>query len=388
MGRRLFENSGEFLLFLTLGLLFIGGVNIFSSSFVVASQDYNNSYHFLIRHGISMMIGGVGAYFIYRLDYRKVIKALPIWLGIVALLLALVLHFGIVVNGARRWLGPFFGFQIQPSELAKLVAIMLGAWYSSFCYRKGEVPTIFYWPTGVIFLFFGLIYLQPDFGTGLLVIAFFILTIIVGGLSLREMIGGGIVGLAAVGFVAVQAPYRFARLVHWWDPWEAQTAGGYQAVQSFLAIGSGGWFGMGGGQGISKFYYLPEAHTDFAFAVFAQEWGFLGVAGVLLLFFLFLISGLRIAQKATDPLGFCLATGMTLFIVLQAFGNGMMVSGLLPVTGIPMPFFSYGGSFMLTNLAAIGIILSVYRVRELADKGEGEKKSLRRDSERRAGDSE
>ena len=145
---------------------------------------------------------------------------------------------------------------------------------------------------------------------------------------------------------------------------------------------------MGGGQGISKFYYLPEAHTDFAFAVFAQEWGFLGVAGVLLLFFLFLISGLRIAQKATDPLGFCLATGMTLFIVLQAFGNGMMVSGLLPVTGIPMPFFSYGGSCMLTNLAAIGLILSVYRVRDLADKGEGEKKSLRRDSERRAGDSE
>mgnify|MGYP003602943798 FL=1 len=102
MGRRLFENSGEFLLFLTLGLLFIGGVNIFSSSFVVASQDYNNSYHFLIRHGISIGIGGFGTYFIYRFDYRKVIKALPIWLGIVSLLLALVLHFGIVVNGARR----------------------------------------------------------------------------------------------------------------------------------------------------------------------------------------------------------------------------------------------------------------------------------------------
>ena len=384
MKSRLFESSGEFLIFLTVVLLFIGSVNIFSASFVIAGQQFGNSYHFLIRHLASIVAGSVAIFLIYRMDYRKIVRALPIWLGIVALLLVFVLLFGMVVNGARRWLGPFMGFQIQPSEFAKIGVILLGAWYSSFCHKRNQRPTTFYWPTAVVMLFFGLIYLQPDFGTAVLMLSFFLLTLVIGGLPLKEILGGGLVLLAGLAVVAIQAPYRLARLTHWWDPWEAQTAGGYQAVQSFLAIGSGGWFGMGGGQGISKFYYLPEAHTDFAFAVFSQEWGFLGIVTVFILFFLFLLAGIRIAQKSADSLGFCLSSGLTLFIVLQAFGNGMMVSGLLPVTGIPMPFFSYGGTFMLTNLIAVGLILSVYRV-SVKNEGEKERRPLKRtDSTRKA----
>lgn len=362
MERKLFKNAGDFLFFLTIVLLFIGSINIFSASFVMANQQFDNSYHFLIRHVVSIIAGSIAAYFLYKMDYRKIVQALPLWLGIIVLLLVFVLLFGIVVNGARRWLGPILGFQLQPSEFAKIAVILLAAWYSSFSYKKKMRPTVLYWPTAIVVLLFGLIYLQPDFGTGVLVLAFFLITLMIGGLSLIEIAGGGLFMLAGLAFIAIQAPYRLARLSNWWDPWEAQTSGGYQAVQSFLAIGSGGWHGMGGGQGISKFFYLPEAHTDFAFSVFAQEWGFIGICVVFFLFFFLLLAGVRIARQAVDPLGFCLAGGMTLFLVLQAFGNGMMVSGLLPVTGIPMPFFSYGGTFMLTNLIAIGFLLSIHRV--------------------------
>lgn len=362
MRKGLGSGLGELVFYLTLALLFIGSVNIFSSSFVMASQQFNNSYHFLIRHVVSIIVGGCVAFLLYRMDYRRIIRALPMVLGIIILLLIGVLLFGIVVNGARRWIGPILGFQLQPSEFAKLVVILLGAWYSALCQKQGRTPTVFYWPTAIVLVLFGLIYKQPDFGTAALMFGFFLLTLILGGLSWKEIAAGGAVSLGGLAVIAIQAPYRLARLSHWWDPWEAQTTGGYQAVQSFLAIGSGGWHGMGGGQGISKFYYLPEAHTDFAFAVFAQEWGFLGVSFVFLLFFLFLIVGMRIAWNAKDFFGTCLASGLTLFIVLQAFGNAMMISGLLPVTGIPMPFFSYGGTFMLTNLIALGLLFSVFRV--------------------------
>lgn len=370
MGRRIFLNPAECLFFLTLGLLFIGTLNIFSASFVLAGQQYGNSYHFLIRHVVGLVIGGTAGFFVYRQDYRIIARMTPIWIGIVLFLLILVPFFGVVVNGARRWLSLFFGFQVQPSEFAKLTAILLAAWYGSNQFKKGLLPTIFAWPTGVIIAFFGLIYLQPDFRTGVLIFAFYTLTLIVAGLPLWQIGAGGAVLLTGLAGIAVLAPYRMARLLHWWDPWEAQTAGGYQAVQSFLAIGSGGWWGMGGGQGISKFYYLPEAHTDFAFAVFSQEWGFIGVLLVLLLFLLFAAAGVGIARKASDSLGTYLAAGLTLYIVLQAFGNGMMISGLLPVTGIPMPFFSYGGSFMLTNLIAVGLLLSIYRVGRTAPQEE------------------
>ena len=366
MKKSLFESSGDYLLFITIILLFIGSVNIFSASFVMADQQFGNSYHFVIRHLISVGAGTVAAAILYRLDYRRIVHLFPFWLPFVGLLLILVILFGIEVNGARRWLGPFFGFQVQPSEFAKIAVIMLGAWYSSLCYRRKRSPTFLHWSTGIALLFFGLIHLQPDFGTGLLMMSFFAVTLLLGGVSTKEIIAVGILGVAGLGVIAVQAPYRLARLTNWWNPWEAQTAGGYQAVQSFLAIGSGGWLGMGGGQGISKFYYLPEAHTDFAFSVLAQEWGFAGVAVVFLLFLSLLLAGIRIAWKAVDAMGFCLAGGLTLFIVLQAFGNGMMVSGILPVTGIPMPFFSYGGTFMLTNLIAVGLLLSIWRVSEEA----------------------
>ena len=170
MGRRIFLNPAECLFFLTLGLLFIGTLNIFSASFVLAGQQYGNSYHFLIRHVVGLVIGGMAGFFVYRQDYRIIARMTPIWIGIVLFLLILVPFFGVVVNGARRWLSLFFGFQVQPSEFAKLTAILLAAWYGSNQFKKGLLPTIFAWPTGVIIAFFGLIYLQPDFRTGVLIL--------------------------------------------------------------------------------------------------------------------------------------------------------------------------------------------------------------------------
>jgi len=277
-------------------------------------------------------------------------------LVVVALLIA-VYFVGIEANGARRWLK--IGITFQPSELAKMAAIILAAAYLGPRMEKRRTITILSGPVLITMIMAALVLKQPDMGTAALIVALCLVLYWLAGLPNREtfaIIGGA---AALVVYFATSAAYRAERISAWLNPWDYQLTTGYQTVQSLLAIGSGGFWGTGLGKGASKFYYLPEAHTDFAFAVLCQELGFLGAGLVLLLMGGLAWHGMRIALKATDGFGSMLASGMTVLIIGQAIGNIAMVSGLIPVTGVPLPFISYGGTSLLINMAAIGLLVSI-----------------------------
>lgn len=283
---------------------------------------------------------------------------------------------GAVINGARRWIviGPV---SIQPSEFAKLAALI---WTSAklstmrkwgkpkhtnplvnlqgyFSERISYMLPMLIWPI----IFAGLTILQPDMGTTVLIFGFSFVLIYLAGFD-GKFFGGAFVIAGFLGFIAARmSPYRWERIQSWFDPWPHAQDMGYQTVQGLLAVGSGGILGEGFMQGTSKYFYLPEAHTDFAFAVWAQEMGFIGAVFVVVLIAAFTYFGFRISNKARDEFGKWLAMGITLLISGQALFNIAMVCGIMPVTGVPLPFVSYGGSSLLMNFMAIGLLASIGR---------------------------
>ena len=357
----LWTSPGQAITYLTIILCAIGTVNIFSASFVTAGKEGQDSYFYLKRHGFTMAVGFVALWVAASLDYRRAKWTVPLALGATLATLSLVPFIGIEANGARRWLN--LGISFQPSELAKLAAVMSSAVYLGWQMDRGKNISFLSWPFVATLIMAGLIYCQPDMGTAVVVVFLCMGVYILAGAPFKQwatMIGSGIV---LAGFMIWAAPYRKHRVESWLNPWNYEQDSGYQAVQSLLAIGSGGLTGTGLGKGASKFFYLPEAHTDFAFAVLSQEWGYLGALAVLVLFLLLGWYGLQIAIKAPDSYGVLLAGGITLLIVGQAVGNVAMVCGLLPVTGVPLPYISFGGTALVVNLAATGVLISVGRDR-------------------------
>ncbi len=344
-------------------LLFIGTINIFSSTFVEDQAEQGNAYYHITRHLIWLAVGLPTMIFLAKYDYRKFRDILPKLMWITMVLLALVPLIGIEVNGARRWLN--LGITFQPSEPAKLVGVAAAAMGLTEMIRQG-IPISFFskelfrylWPVAAMV---GLVMLQPDMGTSIVILGVPILMTFVSGVPWREIKITAPV-LVGLGVLAVWLePYRMARVVSYIDPWAYEQTLGYQSVQGFIAIGSGGFWGQGIGSGSSKFFYLPEVHTDFAFAVFSQEWGFPGVVLLLTLFAAFVYYGLETSRYAPDIYGSLLAMGLTVLIGGQGLFNIAMVCGLLPVTGIPLPFISYGGTALLVNMAAAGILMNVAR---------------------------
>lgn len=352
-------SPGEAILYIVLVLVVIGTINIFSASFVLAGQLLNDSYFFLKRHLVSFALGTVGLAVAARLDYRRLPRFLPIIVtAIFALLLAV--HFGGVdANGARRWLR--IGLKFQPSEFAKLAAVLMAAAYIGPRLDKKRPLTIFSWPVMASAAMFFLVLRQPDMGTAVVIMGLCLVLYLPSGIPRRQLYGLLFCGACATVYLVYAAAYRAERIMAWLNPWAFQQTSGYQTVQALLAIGSGGVFGTGLGMGASKFHYLPEAHTDFAFAVLCQEMGFVGAFMVLALFGLFAWYGMKIALRAGDGFGMMLAAGATFLVVGQAVGNIAMVSGLLPVTGIPLPFISFGGTSLIANLLAVGLLISVGR---------------------------
>ena len=355
---RIWASPLEGLGFVTILLFLVGTINVFSASFVLGSQLLGDSLYFLKRHFAATLIGLAGMAFIIRQGYQWFLKRITFGAVFTMALLIAVLVIGVEANGARRWLSIGGLTTFQPSELAKLVGVLAATAYIGPRLDRRSV-SLFSYPILITGALAALVTVQPDMGTGMIVIAMCLVPYLVAGISKREWIILGIFGGGGVALLIWRAAYRAERILAWFNPEGYSQTSGYQPLQSLLAIGSGGLKGTGLGMGASKFYYLPEAHTDFAFAIWAQETGFIGGVVVLLLIGALASYGIRIAMEAVDGRGRILAIGIVFMIVGQAIGNIAMVLSLLPVTGVPMPFFSYGGTALFVNIWAMGFLFSV-----------------------------
>lgn len=357
--KKFWNNDMEAVIGIMVVLLILGTINVFSASFILAETEFDNPYHFLQRHLINVGIGFIAFIICFRVDYHLWRRYMPFIL--IGIFLALIgVFFYAPVNGARRWLY-LASAQVQPAEFCKLLSIMITAAYLSLRIKKGLPIEILTPQMGVVVAMFVLTELEPDLGTASIIAGIPLIMLIVAGLHRKKIIYmvAAVLVLAA-GLIWYQ-PYRLDRLKVVFDPWSDAQNIGYQTVQSLSAIGSGELTGMGLGVGLSKYDYLPEAHTDFAFAIFCQENGFLGAIFVFMLFAAFAVYAARISQIAKDEYGQLLAMGIMILIVGQAIGNLFMVGGMFPVVGIPLPFISYGGTSLMVTMAAIGILVNIGR---------------------------
>lgn len=359
--KKFWNNDMEAIIGIMIVLIILGTINVFSSSFILAEAEFDSPYFFLKRHIANVIIGLIAFIICFRVDYHVWRRFMPFVLGFSILALILVLLIGPQVNGAKRWL-PLGITQFQPAEFCKLVSIMIMAAYLSLQIKKGRAIEIFTPQMGIIGVMFFLTEIEPDMGTASIIAGIPVIMLIVAGLHWKKVLYmlSGVLVLAA-GMIWYQ-PYRLKRLMVTFDPWSDAQNYGYQTVQSLSAIGSGELTGMGLGVGVSKYDYLPEAHTDFAFAIFCQENGFLGAIFVFMLFAAFAVYAARISGIAKDEYGQILAMGIMILIVGQAIGNLFMVGGMFPVVGIPLPFISYGGTSLIVTMAAIGILVNIGRL--------------------------
>ncbi len=355
------KNPIEAIVTIVVILLAVGCINVFSASQVAAEDMFGNSKHYLYRYAMFAVGGLVVMWALSFVNYRFWLKKPDFWAAFTVLLLGLVIYKGAVVKGAQRWIEIAGGVSFQPSEAAKIVVIFIcaAAMGRRIDLRKKAnlFSASFIWA-----LIMGvLVYIQPDLGTAAIIVGLSLGLHFICGLPKQQylLLFGGVPLLAVL--LATRAAYRAERLQAWLDPWSYADRTGYQAVQSMLAIGSGGWSGVGPGQGSSKFHYLPEAHTDFSFAVFCQEWGFIGAALVIILFMALSYMLWRAAGNVPDGAGYVIVTGANVLLTGQAVANIAMVCGLLPVIGVPLPFISYGGTSLLINMAMLGIALNAAR---------------------------
>ena len=358
--KRFWNNDMEAIIGIMFVLLILGTINVFSSSFIIAEADFDTPYFFLKRHIINIVIGMIAFGCCFNFDYHVWRKYMPIMLGFTIICLVLVLIIGPSVNGAKRWL-PLGVTQFQPAEMAKLVSIMIISAYLAVQVHAKRKIDILTPQMGLIAIMFVLTEQEPDMGTACIILGVPIFMMIVVGLDPRKlwiMVGSVIVGSI---IMILRQPYRIERLKVTFDPWSDAQNMGYQTVQSLSAIGSGELTGMGLGVGVSKYDYLPEAHTDFAFAIFCQENGFLGALFVFMLFAALAIYSARVANKAKDTYGQILSMGIMILVVGQAIANLLMVGGMFPVVGVPLPFISYGGTSLIVTMASIGILVNIGR---------------------------
>ena len=356
--KTLWTNDAEPVIVIMVLLLVLGTLNVFSSSFVKATIEYDSPYYFLQRHVIMLVLGLVAFVFCRKFNYKRWRYMMPGIVVVIFVALVAVLVVGTEVNGARRWLS-VAGVGFQPAEFAKLVALLLMAAYLSSCLKRGRSPDVFSLQFVLILGMGVLTELEPDMGTACIICGVPVLMVLTVGLPRWKLMTSlAVIVVGIVGMVMLQ-PYRLERINVMFDPWADAQGKGYQTVQSLSTIGSGGFWGMGLGSGVSKYDYLPEAHTDFAFAIFCQEHGFLGAMLVFFLLAVMLLYCVRIANKAADEFGQMLSLGIMLLILGQGIANVAMVGGMMPVVGVPLPFISYGGSSLIVTMCAMGILMNV-----------------------------
>jgi cell division protein FtsW len=346
------------LVVVTLGLVAFGLVMVYSASSARAALAADDPAYYLKRQAAYAFLGLIALAVLSRTDYRRLRYLVPpLLLGSFALLL-IVLVAGTPVNGAKRWLtiGPA---TLQPSELAKLA---LALWVAAYLSRSPAPRSLgeLFRPIGVVFgASLGLILIEPDLGTAISIAVMLAAVLVVAGTRLSTLAGAGAIALFLIAAAIWLEPYRRERILSFLDPWQDPQGAGFQSVQAMLALGSGGFFGVGLGESVQKVYYLPEASTDMIFAIIGEELGLFGAFAVLGAFVVFGYAGFNVALGCRDRFGKLLATGITALICGQAAVNVSAVMGLAPLTGIPLPLVSYGGSSLVVLLASVGILLNI-----------------------------
>jgi len=334
---------------------------IYSSSYVWAEYKFNDPYKYLKTQSIFLIIGYIIMILVSKFPYQKYKSLSNIIFGgcLLMLILVLIPGIGTVRNGSRSWFG-IGGFGIQPSEFTKLGLIIFTSKYLSNNQRelknikKGVFPIL-----SVLILVFGLIMLEPDFGTGVVIVMTIITLLFISGVKMNFFIKIGILGILGIIALILVAPYRMERIISFLNPWTDPLGSGFQIIQSLYAIGPGGLLGLGFGNSIQKHFYLPEPQTDFIFSIISEEFGFLGVIIVSTLFVTIIYRGFKIAMKCEDFFGKFLAFGISFGLAFQTILNLCVVVGLIPVTGVTLPFLSYGGSSLLISLTSMGILLNI-----------------------------
>jgi cell division protein FtsW len=346
------------LVLVTLALVAFGLVMVYSASSARALLGSDDPAYYLKRQALYAVMGLVALVFLSRFDYRRLQLAAGPMLFASFFLLVAVLGIGVAVNGARRWI-PLGPLAFQPSELTKLA---LALWTAALLARRPAPQTLgeLLRPIGlVVGASCALILVEPDLGSALAIGIMVSAILLVSGTPLRTLFGAGGFASALVLAAIWLEPYRRARIFAFLDPWHDPQGAGFQIVQAMIALGSGGIFGVGLGESVQKIYYLPEASTDMIFAIIGEELGLVGVVAVIAAFALFAYAGFNIALRCKDPFGKRLAAGLTALICGQAAVNVSAVMGLAPLTGIPLPFVSYGGSSLVVGLASVGILLNI-----------------------------
>ncbi len=349
-------------LFISVIILSLFGLlMVYSSSSIWSEYKFSDPFKYVKNQGIFLVIGVIIMFLVSKIDYKKYYKYASSIFLICFSLIILVLFVGTERNGSKSWFG-IGSFGIQPSEFMKLAMIIFT---SKYLYnnkkdigniKKGVMPIL-----GITLIIFLLIMLQPDFGTGVILVMGVIGLLFVGGVDLKFFFKIGILGIAGIVGLIIAAPYRLKRILSFLNPWSDPLGSGFQIIQSLYAIGPGGLFGYGLGGSRQKHFYLPEPQTDFIFSIISEEFGFMGVIIVSGLFAFIIYQGIKIALKCDDLFGKYLAFGIIFMLAFQAVLNLSVVIGLIPVTGVTLPFLSYGGSSLLITLASMGIILNISR---------------------------
>lgn len=348
---------------ITAILLALGTVMVYSSSAIYAYENMEDSLLFLKRHILFLLLSIAGAAFTMLFDYRELKKYSRAILIICLVLLALVAvpGLGSRVGGARRWFR-FGTFSFQPSEMAKLGLII---YLADFLSRKrsdiNKFLQVLLPVLAVAGATGGLILLQPDLGTAVVIAFFTLILLFSAGLRWSYILGAFAAAVSMFCFLVYKVPYRWRRMKIFLDPWQDPRGTGFQLVQSFLALGSGGIFGAGLGMSKQKLFYLPEGHTDFIFSIIGEELGLIGTLSVTALFAAFFWQGMRLVFKAEDPFGRFLALGIVSMIALEVIINIGVSIGALPTKGLPLPFISYGGSALFFHMIATGLLLNIAR---------------------------
>jgi cell division protein FtsW len=347
-----------------LGLTVFGLVMVLSASSVTSVHEFDASpFYQFQRQAMWAVLGGIAFFISSRFDYRRLQQIARPLLGVTFLLLIAVLIPGVGrnINGSSRWLG-IGPIVIQPSEIAKLALVIFAADLLSRRAGKMDRADLTVRPViTVVIALSGLMLLQPKLGTPVILASTALMMLFIAGSRIGSLIGWTLTGVTATTFFAFNAPYRRARLLAFVDPWADPLGTGLQTIQSQVGIASGGWLGVGLGASRTKWGFLPYAHSDFIFAVIAEEVGFVGAGALIVAFLLVGYFGIRTALESPDRFGMLLAAGITGWLLIQAFLNIGMAMGLLPITGEPLPLVSAGGSSLVMTLAAAGLLTNIAR---------------------------